>query len=201
MSRIGILAYGSLIEDPGIELEPLKSDEISGIETPFNIEFARSSSSRDGAPTVVPVENGGAPVKAVILVLTEHIGVEKAKDLLWRRETRNEKSDKHYTNPSKPTVNQVIVDVINNLGGIETVLYTKIGSNINSPSPEKLAELAIESAKRESGSTGKDGISYLISLKRQNISTPLMPEYEENILKKLGVDKIEDALDAARKNV
>ncbi len=201
MNRIGILAYGSLIEDPGVELEPLISKKIIGIETPFNIEFARSSRSRDGAPTVVPVKNGGAPVKAVILVMKENVGIEEAKDLLWRRETRKENTDRHYTNPLNPTENQVVVDIIKNLGGIETVLYTKIGSNIHSPSPEKLAKLAIESAKRESGNTGKDGISYLISLKRQNISTPLMSEYENYIMKLLGVEKVEDALDVARKNI
>lgn len=201
MRRLGILAYGSLIEDPGVELKPLISEKIGDIETPFNIEFARSSQSRDGAPTVVPVENIGEPVNAVILVLSEDVELENAKDLLWRRETINEKSAKHYTNPLNPTANQVVVDVINNLGGIATVLYTKIGANIDSPTPEKLADLAVESARLESGSNGKDGISYLLSLKRQNISTPLMPEYEKNILKILGVNKLEDALDAARKNV
>ena len=200
MNRIGILAYGSLIEDPGVELKPLISEKIRDIETPFNIEFARKSSLRDDAPTVVPVEIGGAPVKAVILVLKKHVKMESAKDFLWRRETRNEKSDKHYTTPSNPTVNQVVAGVIDNLGGIETVLYTKVGANIDAPTPEKLAKLAIESAKQKSGSTGKDGISYLISLKGQNISTPLMPEYEEKILSLLGVNKIEVALDAARKN-
>ena len=201
MNRIGILAYGSLIEEPGIELEPLIIDKICDIETPFKIEFARTSHSRDGAPTVVPVENGGAYVKAVILLLKEHIGLDKAKDLVWRRETRNEKSNRHYTNPLHPSLNQVVVEQVSNLAGIKTVLYTNIGANIDSPTPEKLAKLAIKSAKCKSGENGKDGISYLISLKRQNIVTPLMPEYEKMILKLLKVDKIEDALKAARKNI
>ncbi len=201
MSRLGILAYGSLIEDPGVELEHLISERIENIKTPFNIEFARKSSSRDDAPTVIPVENIGAPVNAVILVLKNNIEIEKAKDLLWRRETRNEKSNKHYTNPQNPKINQVVVNIENNIGGIETVIYTKIGANIESPTPDKLAELAINSAMKTSGENGKDGISYLISLKRQNIITPMMPEYEKSILKKLQAQNLEEAISVARKNV
>jgi len=57
MGSIGILAYGSLIEEPGKEIEPLIRERRKGIKTPFSIEFARSSSTRDGAPTLVPVED------------------------------------------------------------------------------------------------------------------------------------------------
>ncbi len=198
MSKIGILAYGSLIEDQGIELEPRISGKIEGIETPFNIEFARSSSSRGGAPTVIPVESNGVSVKAVILVLNEDVEIEEAKDILWRRETRNEGSGKKYPNPQNPTPKQVVVEAVSDLGEIETVLYTKIGTNIDPLTPQKLAELAIASAKSKEGSNGRDGISYLLSLKRQNITTPLMPEYEQHILQILGVTKLEDALQAAR---
>jgi cation transport regulator ChaC len=201
MGSIGILAYGSLIEDPGIELEPLISKRISGIETPFNIEFSRSSSSRAGAPTVVPVENCGAPVKAVILVLKDTVEIDNAKDILWRRETRNEKSNKHYSNPKTPTLNQVVVGEATGLGGIDIVLFTKIGANIDSPSPKKLADLAIKSAKGKAGETGKDGISYLISVKNQNIVTPLMPKYEEEIIKAVGGSSLFEALKIVRENV
>ena len=51
----------------------------------------------------------------------------------------------------------------------------------------------VESAKEDAGKKGKDGISYLISVKRQGIKTPLMEEYEESILGKLGVETLEDA--------
>ena len=106
MTRVGILAYGSPIEDPGIEIEPFVSKRICNVETPFNIEFARTSSSRNGAPALVPVTEGGMPAKGTI------------------------------------------------------------------------TELAFRSAKEEAGKNGRDGISYLISVKRQNINTPLMAEYE-----------------------
>lgn len=201
MNSIGILAYGSLIEDSGMELKPLISERISDIETPFNIEFARSSKSRDGAPTVVPVENYGAPVKAVILVLNKAVEIEEAKDILWRRETRNENSSKHYSNPVNPTPNQVLVGEAAGLGGVDIVLYTKIGANIDSPNPKKLADLAIQSAKAKAGETKKDGISYLISVKRQKIVTPLMAQYEEEIIKAVGVSSLAEALRLVREIV
>ena len=201
MASIGILAYGSLIVDPGIELESLILEKIIDIETPFNIEFSRSSSSRDGAPTVVPVEDYGASVKAVILVLKDTVTIDNAKNILWRRETRNETSNKPYPNPPNPKSNLVVVGEEKGLGGIDIVLFTKIGANIDSPSPKQLADLAIKSAKGKAGETGKDGISYLMSIKNQNIVTPLMPKYEEEILKSVGASSLSEALKIVRENV
>ena len=56
---IGILAFGSLLDEPGAELEAHIARRIEGIETPFAVEFARSSRTRDGAPTLVPVTGAG----------------------------------------------------------------------------------------------------------------------------------------------
>lgn len=78
------------------------------------------------------------------------------------------------------------------------MLYTKLGANITDLSAAKLAELAIKSAKAEAGRTGKDGISYLISVKRQGISTPLMSDYENAILRNTGASSLEDALSLCR---
>ena len=198
MSSVGILVYGSLIEDPGKEITPLIRERRERIDTPFSIEFARSSSTRDGAPTVVPVESGGCPVHATILVLGAGVSLDKAKDLLWRRETRNECSDKHYHPPSRPSPNKMVVERLSNFEGIDVVLYTKLGANITDLSAAKLADLAIKSAKAEAGRTGKDGISYLISVKRQGITTPLMPGYEDEILQKTGASSLEEALSLCR---
>jgi len=68
---------------------------IPNIETPFPVEFARTSSSRDGAPTLVPVERDGSPVRAVIFALDSEVMASEGADLLWRRETR-ETGDRHY---------------------------------------------------------------------------------------------------------
>lgn len=198
MSSIGILAYGSLIEEAGSEIEPLIRERRESIETPFSIEFARRSSTRDGAPTVVPVESGGCPVDATILVLEAGVSVTEARDLLWRRETRNENSDRRYSPPTMPNPNKVVVETLRNFEGIDVVLYTKLGANITDISAEKLADLAIKSAKAEAGRKGQDGISYLISVKRHRISTPLMPGYEKEILRKTGASGLDDALSRCR---
>lgn len=198
MSRVGILAYGSLIEDPGKEIVPLICERKEGIETPFSIEFARSSSTRDGAPTVVPVDIGGGRVHATILVLDAGVDLKTAQDLLWRRETRNESTDKHYALPSKPNPNRMVVEQLDNFAGLDVVLYTKLGANITDPNAAKLADLAIKSAKAEAGRSEKDGISYLLSVKRQGISTPLMQGYENEILQKTGTSSLVDALSRCR---
>ena len=198
MDRIGILAYGSLIEDPGVELAPLISARINDVETPFNIEFARSSRTRGKAPTVVPVNRFGAPVTGVILVLHAEIEIDMARDLLWRRETRNEGSNRRYRNPVSPLGSQVMIAEVEGLHGMDTVLYTRIEANISNPTPEKLARLAIKSAVGKAGLDGNDGISYLISLKRQKVETPLMADYEAEILKSLGASSLHDALALVR---
>ncbi len=197
MSNIGILAYGSLIEDPGPEIGPLIRERIENVETPFRVEFARSSSSRGSAPTLVPVDDG-ASVNAVILVLDSRVSVERAEDLLWRRETRNEGGNKHYNLPSNPGPNNVIVKRIRELGGVTPVLYTHIGANIKQRTPEHLADLAICSARGEAGAEGKDGITYLISVKNQQIVTPLMEDYVQKILNKTGASTLDEALSKVR---
>lgn len=186
------------IEDPGIELSPLIVERKTGVETPFRIEFARSSSSRCNAPTVIPVENGGSHVNATILVLKADVTLQKAEDCLWRRETRNERSEKHYFCSSQPNPNRVVVKSLETFSNIDIVLYTIIGSNIENLGPTRLAELAIESAKAKAGKDGKDGISYLISLKRHGISTPLMPGYESEILRLMNAVSLAAALAKCR---
>jgi len=195
---VGILAYGSLIEDPGVEIEPLIQKRINNIITPFKIEFARSSSTRGGAPTVVPVVEGGSTVSATILVLNEEITIENAQDLLWRRETRKEGSGKHYVHPKTYSPNKMVVEQIVGFSGLETVLYTKLPGNIDDLCATKLATLAINSAKSSDVDIDKDGISYLIDIKKQGITTPLIDEYEKEVLKSLNVGSLNEALDVCR---
>lgn len=198
MSNLGILAYGSLIKQPGKELVPFILERITGVETPFCVEFARSSSSRGGAPTVVPVKNDGSSVQAVILVMHSALSVERAEDLLWRRETHNEHTNNHYNPPKNPGPNDVIVKRLQSFYGVETVFYTYIDANIKKRTPEHLADLAICSARGDVGASGKDGINYLISLKEQGVRTPLMEDYEAAILSKTGAATLDDAFKKIR---
>ena len=194
MKRLGILAYGSLKDDPGEEIKTATVNQIEGIVTPFKVEFARSSRTRSGAPTLVPVESGGANVKAVIFILKESVSEKEAIDMLWRRETNKVGSSDVYSPPAQPDENAVLVERLEKFHNIDVVLYTKIGANIDPLTPQKLARLAIDSARSEAGVQGRDGISYLIAAKRNGIQTPLMPEYEEEILREVRATNLEDAL-------
>jgi len=189
---IGVLAYGSLIDDPGDEIDQVIQKVIDGVETPFAVEFARSSNGRSGAPTLIPVESDGAHVRADILVLKEEVTERQAKDLVYRREIDQVGSGKCYDPPSHPRENTVIVESINGFAGLSSVVYANIASNLDDTSPGHLAKLAIESAKKEGG-TGRDGISYLIGAKRNGIKTPLMGEYEREILQRTEAASLEEA--------
>ena len=193
MARIAILAFGSLIEDPGKELCPRIRECNKGIKTPFSIEFARSSRLRDGGPTLIPVDGGGCPVNAVLLVLDPAVELAEAMDLLWRRETRKEFSGKRYVRPANPGSNRVLVECLKNFHDFDVVLYTKIGANIEVLTADRLAELAICSARGEAGANRKDGISYLASVLRQRITTPLTPCYKAAILRKTRARDLDEA--------
>lgn len=190
---VGILAYGSLIEKPEEEIEEATVGTKKGIKTPFNVEYARSSNSRSGAPTLVPVEDG-EPVDAWIFVLD--VDETEATNCLYRRETHKVGSGEEYKHRENPGKNTVVVECVRNFEGVDVVLYTKIAATIDPLTPENLAKLAIESAKERTD--GKDGITYLMDAKRHGIETRLTPAYENEILRQLGVKKLEDALAAAR---
>src|SRR5262245_56788001 len=81
---IGILAYGSLIDEPGPEIEPFIARRIA-CRTPVKVEFARASRTRKGGPTLVPYDHG-SQVAAQILVVD--LSLKEATVRLYRREIR-----------------------------------------------------------------------------------------------------------------
>lgn len=192
MSKIGILAYGSLLVDPGGEIES-KIIKTKDSKTPFKVEFARKSSGRDGAPTLIPVEEGGAKVNAKILILKRDITEEEASHMLYRRERDKVWSGKKYKRPIDPDPNDVVIEKINNFHGVKTVFFTSIGNNIEEITAKTLAKLSIESAKSKAGKKKKDGISYLIDAKYNLIKTPIMPEYEKEILRQTDTKNLHEA--------
>ena len=177
----GILAYGSLIGDPGDEIAPTIERRIP-CRTPFEVEFARSSDSRKGGPTLVPYEKG-ARVDAQILVVK--LSIEDATNMLYRREVHKVgQRGVAYVSVKKASKNRVVIKTEKDFEGVGTVLYTSIGDNIEGLNAGKLAELAITSAKMLSDR--KDGISYLMDAKKHGIKTVLSEQYEAEILRRTG---------------
>ncbi|WKL48911.1 hypothetical protein Q1W71_03805 [Flavobacterium pectinovorum] len=191
--KIGILAYGSLIDNPGKEIEPIIIDRIN-CKTPFKVEFARQSSSRDNAPTLIPYETGNE-VKAVILVLDNSTDLAQAKSILWRRE-RHKFDGKNYVEIINPTKNQVEVKCISNFENVEIVIYTSLGKNIDGEiTAEKLSQLAINSILSEAGEKEEDGIRYLNDSIKNSITTTLSKDYEQSILDYTETKTLEEAIE------
>ena len=144
---IGILAFGSLIDDPGAEIEAALVGRKLNIQTPFGVEFARSSNRRGGAPTLVPLEQGGAAVAAQILLL--NVPEREAADRLWRREINRVGEGGHYTRRANPGPDTLIIDRYVNFAGVDVILAARFAATIVPLTAARLAELAIESARLE----------------------------------------------------
>jgi hypothetical protein len=190
MSRIGILAYGSLISDPGSEISKYISDEIQTM-TPFPVEYVRVSRTRGDAPTVAP-HSSGKPVRAKLLVLQDGIVLEDAKSLLWRRETRNEGLDREYQMSSSPYA--IVVSDLPGFCGLDHVLYTDFNESgkLSHPIPGELARAAVDSVMKSPD--GKDGISYLMDLINVGVDTELTPAYQKELLVLTGASDLGEAL-------
>jgi len=94
--RVGILAFGSLVHNPGPEIQAKIATRIK-TNTPFPVEYGRySAKTRCGAPTLVPHPQG-SPVAAEILVLDDDVTVEEATNMLWQRETGKIGTSETYT--------------------------------------------------------------------------------------------------------
>lgn len=192
--RLGILAYGSLIDHPGKELAPLIVGRID-CETPFKVEFARLSRSRNNAPTLIPVSNGGKCVKAVILILNETVTSEQAKSMLWRRELHIDDATRVYVRPKRPDNNNVLIEELSNFLDIERVLYTAIGSNITARiTASLLADYAIASIMADAGSRGMDGVRYLLAAEKNGIQTEISEQYKAEILRRTNTTSLQEAI-------
>jgi hypothetical protein len=196
--KIGILAFGSLIDNPGEEIKELETERIN-CTTPFKIEFARISSSRDKAPTLVPVKENskGKKTNATIIIIDENIKLDNAKSILWRRECHKNNRNEKFVERKNPTSKNVLVLELENFCNVEKVIYTSFlpQNEYQNLTPEKLADFAIESILSKSGVEKKDGIRYLQSTKRYGIITENSQEYEKQILLKTNTESLEEAIE------
>jgi hypothetical protein len=189
--KIGILAFGSLINDPGEEIQAEIFMRIK-TKTPFPVEYARiSGKTRGGAPTLAPHQLG-APVPAEILVLDDDVSTGEAVDMLWRRETRKTGSNERYVDGT--TANSVLVRELHDDPCVSTVLYTDFPAlgKLKQPEAEDLARRAIQSVR--DAEEGKDGITYLMDALAVGIETPLTQSYRDQVLEQTDTMSLQDAL-------
>lgn len=196
--KIGILAFGSLINNPGEEIKKLEFERIDCV-TPFKVEFARISSSRGKAPTLIPVREhaNGKKTKSKIIAINDTTSLEEAKSILWRRECHITDKSKNFKEPEKPTSKNVLIGELENFCNVEKVIYTTFlpQDEYKDLTPEKLADFAIESILSKAGKEEKDGIRYLLSAKESGIETEYSKEYEELILSKTGTNSLREAIE------
>lgn len=192
--KMGILAYGSLITDPGEEIAPKIVMRIK-TQTPFPIEYGRLSQTRGGAPTLVP-HSHGAPVSGEILVLEESVSSDEARHMLWRRERRRSGSGEKYAEGSSP--NSVVVRTFASHPCVDTVHYADFHpeGKLAQPSATELAKQAVQSVKK--AESGKDGITYLINAMSAGIITPLTESYVAEILRLTNAASLSEALKAVQ---
>jgi len=193
MSNVGILAFGSIITDPKDEIINGTLEIHKNYTTPFKIEFARKSSSRENAPTLAVLESGSS-VKGQIFVLKDEISLSEAKNILYRREVNKVGQADVYI-ASK--VKWMEIRELEDKTICDLIIYASMSPNIENPSALLLAELAIESAKSLKNHTvqgRRDGIQYLFDVKKMGIKTPLMASYENELCRLLEVLNLEEAL-------
>ena len=202
---VGILAYGSLISDPGKKFKKKRIGTIYDVDTQFKVEFARKSGTggdtpgsitRGGAPTLVPFE-GGKNVKGQVLVVDMCL-LDAANELL-SRETRREINTKLCDDDIiLLDVEQIEWKAEHEKDGIvrvmkiryewpETVLVTWIDDNMKfvninetKTRTELLACNAISSVYK--ASRRRDGITYLNDAIGNGIETVLSLTYRDEIL-------------------
>jgi len=194
---IGILAYGSLISHPGVEIERILDHVIPDVLTPFPVEYARRSRSRAGAPTLVPVPAGcGTPMNAVVLVLKKYTRKKKALNFLYRREVHREGDLKviYEDQAQRQKRDALVIESMQNQFGLSVIYYTALKPNFTEildakrtqeQKAELLALAAIDSVTQETYAKGMDGIQYLADNIEASVVTVLTEPYAQAILNKV----------------
>lgn len=170
---VAILAYGSLLYQPGPELALV----IVGREpcsTPFPVEYGRASARWGGGPVLVPHPAGG-PVLGALLHLAPSVGLGDAVHMLATREGLPD--------------TRGVVEVADIGDGI--VLTAALPRNLPAPDmvPRHLARRALASA-----ATGRrNGVAYLRGAIAAGIRTPCTDAYADAILEITGATTLVDA--------
>lgn len=192
MKKIAILAYGSLVDNPGFEIRQQTVQIVKGVLTPFKVEYARKSISRNFAPTLTITNETGSQVKASLFILDDDCSIEFAKDILYRREGNfaGNLNEVYYDD-----IDWLKIEEIQNFEGCHSVIYANFKRNLDNISAVQLAELALRSAKRKDLiDAGRDGVSYLLNNIKNEVITPITDDYKQIILNTLEVQNLDEAI-------
>lgn len=172
--RVAVMAYGSLLYDPGPELGPLIQERLPR-RTPFPVEYGRVSAKWGGGPVLVPHGDGGR-VEGALLVLTPACDLGKAVEALRVREGL----------PSP----QGVVEVE---AGDPELMVIAASLPRNLPLPDMTpAELGRRAAK--SVAHGElNGVAYLRGALEAGVETPRSRAYAREVLELAGADDLEEA--------
>lgn len=194
---LAILGYGSVIWDPGLEIEDATAER-RVIESPFSTEFARLSRNRGNAPTLVPVSIRGPSTRAMLFLIKDTLSRNDVESILYRREIGCIGSGKRYVRPAVLRPNGVLVESVDVCE--VTAIYTDFpdeGKRIDLTAKE-LAEFA--KASVNGADKGCDGITYLLNAKAVGVRTRLMTAYESAILDLCNCTSLEEALSKCKVN-
>ena len=172
--RVAVMAYGSLLYDPGPDLGPLVQERIPR-RTPFPVEYGRVSAKWGGGPVLVPHPDGGR-VEGALLVLTPACDLGRAVEALRVREG--------LAGP------EGVVEVAAGDADL-MVIAASLPRNLPLPdmTPPELARRAADSVVNGS----LNGVAYLRGALEAGIETPRSRAYAREILELAGVDDLEEA--------
>lgn len=205
MTRVAILAYGSLITVPGAELGAMVERVSGPLPSPFEVEYARTTHRRSGAPVLTIVPAGGAAVAARLLILRAGLPLRTVLDVLYRREEGRvgERSLAYDERRERSAADGVLIEQTSLPTLPDTVvLYCALRANftaITDPQQSQqakaslLAKRAIESVAPHTFEAGRDGIRYLADALSAGIQTPLSAAYRDAVLERTGAATLEQA--------
>ena len=169
---LAILAYGSLLYDPG-SLGPLVVGVVP-CRTPFPVEYGRASARWGGGPVLVPHPQG-ATVNGALLLLADHVELGQAVEMLSEREGL----------PGPRGVVQVEIP------GERLVLAASLPRNL--PAPDMTVRALARRALASVPSGPRNGVAYLAAALRSGVVTPLSEGYRDAVLSAAGATTLDDA--------
>ena len=171
---VAVMAYGSLLYEPGPELAALIEERIPR-RTPFPVEYGRASMKWGDGPVLVPHPDGGR-VEGALLVLSRAVDLGTAVEALRVREG--------LVDPSG------VVEVDAGDGDL-MVIAASLPRNLPLPDmePTALAERAARSV--ENGA--RNGVAYLRGALDAGVETPRSRAYARAVMDLAGVEDLEAA--------